>query len=149
MGDIAAVIDPCRPDEGSRARLVERLDEAVASERGKALGDVDAGIDSGLEQIFIDVEAAVDDYLDWYFTVIGEYQRLAAVFASDAGAAMSERLEEYLFTRSDFAARLDRLEHDLEVLAGTTAVLGSQPIGEGIADAQHAESALVGSWRGG
>ena len=110
-------IDPCKPDEASRTRLVMKLDKAIVSEHQNAIDDVDSSIDQGLDRIFVDIEAGVDAYLDWYFTVIGEYERLAAVFTADAAAVMSEKLEEYLFTRSDFGARLDSLDGTLEQLS--------------------------------
>ncbi len=105
-----AVSDACKPDEASRARLILKLDERVANERQSAIDEVDTGIDQGLAPVFADIEAGVDDYLDWYFTVVGEYQRLAAVFAEDVTTAMSDKLEDYLFVRSDFATRLDNLD---------------------------------------
>jgi len=107
----------CEPDEASRAQLILKLDETVAVERQSAIDDVDSGIDQGLGRIFADVETGVDNYLDWYFTVIGEYQRLAAVFSEDVTAAMSEKLEEYLFEQSDYEARLGNLNDDVERLS--------------------------------
>jgi hypothetical protein len=104
----------CKPDEASRAQLISKLDETVAVERQGAIDDVDSGIDRGLEHIFADIETGVENYLDWYFTVIGEYQRLAAVFSEDVTAAMSEKLEEYLFERSDYGTRLANLNSEVE-----------------------------------
>jgi hypothetical protein len=109
--------DTCEPDEASRAQLLLKLDEKVAVERQGAINDVDSGIEQGLEQIFTDLEAGVENYLDWYFTVIGEYQRLAAVFSEDVTAAMSGKLDEYLFERSDYEARLGNLNDDVERLS--------------------------------
>ena len=111
------VSDPCKADDASREQLVMRLDMAVASEREKAIESVDSSIDRGVDEIFADIEAGVDDYLDWYFTVTGEYQRLAAVFTADVATAMSEKLEEYLFVRSDFGGRLESLDSQVETLS--------------------------------
>jgi hypothetical protein len=117
VGGVADSINPCKPDAASRAQLVMQLDKAVADNRQAAIDAVDSGIDQGLERIFVDIEARVDDYLDWYFTVFAEYQRLAAVFTADATDAASEKLEEYLFTNSEFAAQLDGLERGVEQLS--------------------------------
>ena len=108
--------DPCKADDASREQLLMKLDMAVASERAEAIDNIDSGIDRGLDEIFADIEAGVDDYLDWYFTVTGEYQRLAAAFSADVATAMSEKLEEYLFARSDFGERLDSLDGRVETL---------------------------------
>jgi len=107
----------CKPDEASRAQLILKLGDAVAVERQGAIDDVNSGVDQGLKHIFIDIEAGVEEYLDWYFTVVGEYQRLAAVFSEDVTAAMSETLEEYLFEQSDFETRLGTLNDDVERLS--------------------------------
>ena len=109
--------NPCKPDAVVRAQLRMKLDEAIASEHQHAVDDVDASIDQGLGRVFAEVEAGVDDYLDWYFTVIGEYQRLATVFTTDAATAMSEMLEEFLFTRTDFGTQLADLDSRTEDLS--------------------------------
>ena len=106
--------DTCEPDEASRAQLILKLDGTLAVEHQHAIDDVDSGVDQGLERIFTDLEAGVENYLDWYFTVIGEYQRLAAVFSEDVTATMSGKLEAYLFEHSDFGAQLDSLNSEVE-----------------------------------
>lgn len=131
VSDVAGMINPCKPDEASRVQLALRLDETVAGERQAAIADVDSGIDAGLERIFADVESRVDDYLDWYFTVFGEYQRLAAVFTADATTAMSDKLEEYLYVQTDFGTQLDKLEHrvaqlSIERFASAVPYLGAE-----------------------
>lgn len=110
----AGLINPCKPDEAARARLIAKLDQRVDGERRKAMQDVDAGVDEGLERLFSDVEKGVDSYLDWYFTVFGEYQRLAAVFTEDLAAAMREQLEEHLFAQSGFDIQLARLDREVQ-----------------------------------
>ena len=114
VGRMANAINPCKPDEAGRARLVVKLDKEVANRRQDLVIDVDATVDQGLDRIFADVEAGVDDYLDWYFTVFGEYERLFAVVTSDVVAAMSDKLEEHLFAHSDFESRLDTLDSGVE-----------------------------------
>ena len=113
---LADSINPCKPNEASRARLVMKLDKKILNERQQVINDIDSTIDQGLDRIFADVESGVDLYLDWYFTVIGEYQRLAAVITADVDTAMNEKLEEYLFTQSDFEAQLDHLDSMAEHL---------------------------------
>jgi hypothetical protein len=110
----AGLINPCKPDGAARERLIAKLDRQVDDERRKAMHDVDASVDEGLERIFSDVEIGIDNYLDWYFTVFGEYQRLAAVFTEDLAAAMRDQLEEYLFAQSDFDTQLVRLDREVQ-----------------------------------
>ena len=110
----AELVNPCKPNDTARQRLIASLDRQVDEERGNAIRDVDSSLDRELERIFSEVEKGVDIYLDWYYTVLGEYQRLAAVFAEDMTAAMSEKLEEYLFAQSDFDTQLQLLDRQLE-----------------------------------
>jgi hypothetical protein len=74
-----------------------RLDSRLQAAAGEALAAADARIDRALDAFFSRAEQGVDAYLDWYFTVIGEYQRLAAVVAGDFGALMADQLNRHLF----------------------------------------------------
>jgi hypothetical protein len=113
-GVTAELINPCKPNQASREQLTAKLDKAVDSARDKAMRDVDTNIEHGLHRMFTDIEKGVDGYLDWYFTVLGEYQRLGAVFTEDVAAAMQEKLEEHLFAHSDFNTQLTRLGRKVE-----------------------------------
>ncbi len=117
VGNVAELINPCKPSAASRDRLIARLDESVDSERKMAMDEVDARIDQGLEHLFHTIENGVDRYLDWYFTVIGEYQRLATAFTGDVVATMQDKLEEYLFEASDFDFQLGELDRKAERLS--------------------------------
>lgn len=114
VSNMARIIDPCKPDKASRERLVTRLDTEVDQRRGRAVRDIDRGVDAGMDAIFSDVQQGVDGYLDWYFTVIGEYQRLAVAFTEDATAVMRRKVEEYLFAQADFDRRLEHLDRVVE-----------------------------------
>ena len=112
--EAAGLINPCKPNAAARERLIGRLNGRVEVQRQRALQDADTSLEQGLERLFSDAEKGVDSYLDWYFTVFGEYQRLAAVFAEDLTAATGDKLQQYLFAQSDFDNRLIRLEHEVE-----------------------------------
>jgi ABC-type multidrug transport system fused ATPase/permease subunit len=110
----AGLIDPCKPNQAARERLITRLDKQVDGERLKAMHDVDTGVDAGLERLFSEVEKGVGSYLDWHFSVFGEYQRLAAVLTEDLAATMRDKLEEHLFAQNDFDSQLVRLDREVE-----------------------------------
>jgi hypothetical protein len=114
VAGVAGLINPCKPDDAARERLIAKLDKQVDGERRTARHDVNASVDEGLKRLFSDVEKGVDSYLDWYFTVLGEYQRLMAVFTEDLAAAMRDQLEEHLFAQSDFDTQLVRLDREVE-----------------------------------
>ena len=112
--DETGIINPCKQDAQSRDRLRGKLDAEVDAQRTQAMQTVDEALGQGLDVMFVDIEQGVDHYLDWYFTVLGEYQRLAAVFTADVAATMREQLEKYLFADSDFDAQLGTLDRALE-----------------------------------
>ena len=114
--DAAVLTDPCKQDITRRKQLLAKLDGEVTIARRQALQVVDDEVEQGLEVLFADIEAGVDHYLDWYFTVLGEYQRLAAVFTADVAETMRKQLEQHLFADSDFDAQLENLDHELERL---------------------------------
>lgn len=114
VGTVARYFDPCKPDDASHERLIAKLDRDVEKKRDQLLQDIDTDVDAGTEAIFLDVEKGVDSYLDWYFTVIGEYQRLAVAFTDDVTAVMRNKLEEHLFVRIDFDRRLEQLDRSIE-----------------------------------
>jgi len=115
--DAPVLMDPCKLDAGSRDQLHAKLDGDVETGRRQAMQAVGEEVDQQLDVLFIDIEQGVDRYLDWYFTVMGEYQRLAAVFTADVAQTMREQLERHLFADNDFDAQLGKLDSDLEKMA--------------------------------
>lgn len=123
--------NPCEPDPAARAALLGALGQDLEQTRLRARAQADQAVDAALDDLFADVEQAVDRYLDWYFTVIGEYERLLASVAGDFAAAMSERLEQELFGTTRFTDRLAEASAAIEAkasseLAATAELLGQR-----------------------
>ena len=110
------IVNPCELDTAQRDKLHAKLDSDVAAERRQAMQSVDEEIVEELDVLFVGIEQGVDRYLDWYFTVVGEYQRLAAVFTADVAQTMREQLEKHLFADSDFDVQLEILDHELGLM---------------------------------
>jgi len=108
-----AQLDPCYGGSHASAALRQRLDDELMQRRDQRLTRQQPQIEAELEQLFADVETGVDAYLDWYFTVIGEYERIAALAASDLPTLMAEQLEQHLFIETDFTTRLELLDQRL------------------------------------
>lgn len=98
--------DPCKPDVAALAALDKAFDSELDSARRDAKQAAKERLDSSLDELFDDVENGVDAYLDWYFTVVGEYQRLAAAATGDLGELMATELEKQLFDEIQFDNRL-------------------------------------------
>jgi hypothetical protein len=110
--EVVAWADPCRADpariDALRAQMNARLQAARVEEKQRATNRVGATVDS----LYADVEKGVDQYLDWYFTVIGEYQRLAALLTGRFAEQMKVELEARIFGDA-FAERLEQASRDL------------------------------------
>jgi len=106
-------IDPCRNDAARTGRIAAELDRILENERQVTVAMADERIDAGVDELFADVEKGVDTYLDWYFTVLGEYERLLAVFAGDVAEVMAQQVEAHLFGDTDFTKRLQRLNREV------------------------------------
>ena len=98
-------IDPCRAQAQAST-----LNARVQAREAVIIRETERRVARELDLLCAPVEAAVDDYLDWYFTVAGEYERLAALVAGDFAQLMSEQLETHLFESTHFHARLSTID---------------------------------------
>ena len=120
--------NPCRADP-TLAALSGALDERLRVARAEALNAADARIDAALDAFFARAEQGVDAYLDWYFTVIGEYQRLAAAATGDFGGLMAKQLDQRLFADANFETWLQGVYADLDTDAGRRIEQSAEEIG--------------------
>ncbi len=105
---VAAKLNPCKPDAEALQALASRWGAELDAARLAAHAHADAQIDASLPPIFAEAALGVDRYLDWYFTVLGEYQRLAALSAGELEAMMARELEKHLFGDGMLGERLER-----------------------------------------
>lgn len=117
-----AQIDPCKPDPTAQAALLVELSTELEHARLAARAQANRRIDRGLDTVFAEIEPGVDRYLDWYFTVLGEYQRLAALATGDFVALMAKELDRHLFQDTGFAERLASLGAEIDSASERTLV---------------------------
>jgi hypothetical protein len=103
-----AAANPCKPDTAALATLSAGLGAELARARAEAHANADRQLDLRLRGVFEEAELGVDRYLDWYFTVLGEYQRLGALAASELDDMMARELEKHLFGDGMLGERLER-----------------------------------------
>ncbi|NEX22932.1 hypothetical protein G3480_21950 [Thiorhodococcus mannitoliphagus] len=132
-------IDPCRGQAQSNHQMQSALKESVAAARESMTQQTDRRIEREVDLLFAPVEMGVDNYLDWYFTVIGEYERLAVLIAGDFPQYMGDQLAARLFESTDFQARLEQIDQGL--MADTLADLSrlSQEIKDQLAAQTQAQ----------
>jgi hypothetical protein len=110
-GQVLDALNPCRMDASAqafRASLGAELEAARLSEREAASARVGTVVDG----LYAEVEKGADAYLDWYFTVLGEYERLVALVAGNLSEKMRGELEGRLFGEG-FSRRLDAASNAL------------------------------------
>ncbi|QTF91499.1 hypothetical protein [Halomonas sp. BM-2019] len=69
-------------------------------------------VDARLEAAFAPLASAVPNYLDWYFSAPGSYQRLAVALVGDLDGWLDEQLHERLVAPSGVEAALAELQMD-------------------------------------
>lgn len=121
---ILARFDPCHGDPEPPGRVRADLDLAQAEEWQRISRQVEADIDQQVDRLFANAAAGVDRYLDWYFTLAGEYERLGAALTGDFAQLMAAQIEQELFTATPFPAQVEAIRD--QALADTTAGLVQQ-----------------------
>lgn len=129
--EILGWVNPCKPDLAGVKALEQKLDSEVENVRATLKRDTAIQLDTNVGALFADVEQGVNDYLDWYFTIIGEYERLLALASGDLGKMMAEELERHLFENTRFGERLEAAtqtiaEDSVEQMAALGERLGQQ-----------------------
>ena len=95
--------NPCRADASAVAALRARLDGELAKVRAAEHARAGEEIDAALAALFAPARNGVDAYLDWYFSIFGEYQRL---LSRELPALMDRKLREHVFGEG-FDARIE------------------------------------------
>jgi hypothetical protein len=111
--EVLAWIDPCRGQAAQNTQTQTELSVVVMAGRDAASQEVNQRIAREVDLLFVSVESNVDDYLSWYFTVIGEYERLAALVAGDFPQLMADQLDAHLFESTGFHTRLEQIDQAL------------------------------------
>ncbi len=101
-------IDPCREYTTSAASTQVELSKEVSAQQKAALQKAQQCVDQEVDRLFQPVEAGVDRNLDWYFTVIGEYERLAALAVGDFPKLLTGQISTHLFESSGYEAGLEK-----------------------------------------
>ncbi len=111
--EILIQLDPCREQQAQTDQTRTKLNDHLESQRRAVAAELDKRVVREVDLQYAPVVARVDDYLDWYFTVIGEYERLAALVAGNFPQLMQKELEAHLFPGTDFHDRLARSDQAL------------------------------------
>ncbi|MEA3411426.1 MAG: hypothetical protein U9R74_07790 [Pseudomonadota bacterium] len=108
--DILNWTNPCPTESERRERIANELSTEIEHEKQATIDAANKRIDAGVDELFSDVEKGVDAYLAWYFSVLGEYELLFAMFTGDVAGEMKHQIEKHLFVGANFESRLDELD---------------------------------------
>lgn len=108
----------------TRAQIHAALDERVEATR-KGLA---ASVDAGLAPIFAAAEGQIPDFADWYYSLTGEYTRLAAAAFGNLAELLTERLDELVFDPAGTAEALDALTERLGEDAASGVQAGAREV---------------------
>ena len=106
--------DPCAGFTFDTAGLSAETTETVNRARTEANSLAEARIDAALDEAFGKAELGVDQYLDWYYSMLGDYSRLAAVVTGDIDQMMGEKLNHFIIEQTGFATILETSSSSIE-----------------------------------
>lgn len=105
--EVVELGNPCQFDDMDSSAFSQEVDRELSENLIAAQTLAERRIDYALNQIFAEMDPGVDAYLDWYFTVIGEYQRLWSLTQDDFADLMTTRLQSSIFKTIDFENRIE------------------------------------------
>jgi hypothetical protein len=104
-GDCTAIITTVQRAHENRMRTLSVDEQALSAE-------VEMDIDDNLNRIFASAESGVDRYLDWHFSVLGEYQQLGAQLLPTLSEGSQAMLEENVI--GGINSQLNQFSEDLD-----------------------------------
>lgn len=102
---VLAWTNPCRADDRALLPMLPALRIDLVRTRDETLAAADMQVDVAVNELFADADKRIDDYLDWYFSIVGQYQRLARVIAAEFSKQMQAELEHRLFASARIEER--------------------------------------------
>ncbi len=113
---VIAWANPCRPDPSALAELKGTLDSQLEKVRVQEQSRASESANAVIDTLFAEMEIAVDGYLDWYFSVVGEYTRIGAMLVANSAESMRKELEGRVFGDA-FSSRLEQESHKIAAKA--------------------------------
>jgi hypothetical protein len=101
-------------DEAGLQRFRQQLETSVERRLAQLLKDSDALIEKKVAAAFEPVREAIPSYVDWYYSLIGEYLRYAHALGSGMAGYMEEKLREILFSKTGVEQALTELPGELQ-----------------------------------
>ena len=119
-----SVAHKCEDNNKNPQPITDQLEQDIADQSLAIKNSIDEQIDLRVNQLFSNLEPGVDEFLDWYFSVIGEYSILASLVIDDANEYLVGQLQEKLFEKIDIDQELLSFNESLmsQTLASLSAI---------------------------
>jgi hypothetical protein len=101
------IADPCAAFRFNTTALSASLSEDLERARSDSRTLAEEEIDAALARAFGAAEIGVERYLDWYYSIEGEYSRLGTVVIGDIDQFMSGKLQAFVIDETGFEAILE------------------------------------------
>ncbi|APE31901.1 hypothetical protein BOX17_13625 [Halomonas aestuarii] len=99
-------------DAARHAEFSQDLSTLAAEAQATVVARLDPWVNARLDRAFAPLEAAVPDYLDWYFSAAGSYTRLGVALMGGLDPWLDEQRHRRLVEASGIEAALAELQSD-------------------------------------
>lgn len=114
---LGAVLDPCRRQATTVQMQARRLESAADKGVSQVRKQIDQAqaqhINDAVDRLFGNADQRVDAYLDWYFSMTGEYTRLLAAMTGGFRELMQRKLEQTVFSNNDLESGITALRESV------------------------------------
>jgi hypothetical protein len=97
--------NPCRAEGRALKAMLPALRPDLVRARDDSLAAIDIQVDAAVNELFTDADKSIDAYLDWYFSVVGQYERLGGAIAGEFSKRMQTELEHKVLDTLEIEAR--------------------------------------------
>ena len=109
-GDIPESFNLCKLGEHEVETIESSLMDEMNLISQEAKNNSEIKINEEVDLLFQSVENNVDDYLDWHYSLIGNYSALGtSISAKNVSEAMGKMLEDKLFKQTNFQKKLESM----------------------------------------
>ena len=108
----------------AQEQALDLLDKRINAAQSKLTTE----LDQGLKHIFAETERHIPAFADWYYSIAGEYTRLAYAVAGNLPGYLAQKIDELVFTPAGTARGIDNLSSTLKTTSAAAVVDAVQEV---------------------
>ena len=102
---LLALTNPCRAEGRASQAMLPAFRSDLVRTHDESVVAVDMQVDAAVNALFADADKRIDEYLDGYFSIVGQYERLAGAVAGQFSQQMQAKLEHHVLDAAGIEAR--------------------------------------------